>query len=520
MKKLCILIVLFALLMGNFSGCNTQEEPPTTAPAPVLSVGYSKIDVTPKVSLPLDGYGTTGKNAAKNRWSTAQETPFSAICVAFTDADDKTVLFITLDLLNAYMADGMRMAISTETGIPKEQIMVQCTHNHSGPALRMSSKPEVTEYVGQLTVGVLDAAKAALADRKPAKEMFTTFSRPEGINSVRHYLLENGTYAGDNFGDFDSAPIVGHASVADNLLQLVKFTREGGKDVVMVNWQAHPRSTNPKTIATSNYPGVLREYLEANMDCLPIFILGGSGNLNSSSRIKGEIRHADYQEHGKLLGEEAMAAAERFTPMELSRISFQEVVAGVSTYTGVQKKVWVSGLSIGNFALVTAPFEVFDTNAMAVKETSPYQMTFYASCCNGSNSYLATPPSYHWETRSYEARTSKWPEGAAEELQEQLTTLLQDLFATTGNQQAEKPEGYVHAEFVPATDGVTYQNPNPGKTDAYTQVSNGYYSFRLKNGDTDKTLLARDSALIEKILSATEIKLIFDEQNVVVDIAQ
>ena len=511
MKKLCVCLALLLILIGTF-GCAKEEE----IVAPILSVGYGKADITPTTSLPLDGYGTTGANAAKNRWSTAQETPFSAICIAFTDADDKTVLFMTLDLLNAYMADGMRDAISKDTGVPKEQIMFQCTHNHSGPALRMSSKPEVAEYLGQLTQGVLEAARAALADRKPATQMFTTFSRPEGINSVRHYLLENGTYAGDNFGSFKSAPIVGHASIADNLLQLVKFTREGGKDVVMVNWQAHPRSTDPKTIATANYPGVLREYLEENMDCQAIFILGGSGNLNSSSRIKGEIRHTNYQEHGQLLGEEAMKAAENFTPMQMSKLYIQELVAGVSTYSGIQKKVWVYGISVGDFALVTAPFEIFDTNAVAVREASPYQMTFYASCCNGSNSYLPTPPSYHWETRSYEAATGKWPEGAAEELQDQLIGLLQELYTTTENQKAEKPEGYLQPVFVPATDGVIYQNPTPEAAVAYTQVENGYYQFVLKNGDADKTLLTRDPELIEKLQGLTQIKLIFDEQNVVV----
>lgn len=517
MKQICVCLLIAAMCLNLFAGCSMKEE---SATKPILSIGFGKADVTPKVSLPLDGYGSTGANAAKNRWSTAQEYPFHALCVAFTDAQDKTVLFITMDLLNAFMADGMRDAVANATGVPKAQIMVQCTHNHSGPALRMSSKPEVVEYLGQLTQGVLAAAQAALEDRKTVLQMYTAFSRPEGINAVRHYLLENGTYAGDNFGDFKSAPIVGHASVADNLLQLVKFTREGGKDVVLVNWQAHPRSTNPKTIATSNYPGVLREYLEENMNCEALFVLGGSGNLNSSSRIEGEIRHKDYKEHGRLLGEEAMQAAEHFTEMPLSELCFEEYVAGVSTYSGVQKKVWVYGISIGNFAMITAPFEIFDTNAVAVREASPYQMTFYASCCNGSNSYLATPPSYHWETRSYEARSGKWPEGAAEELQGQLTMVLQDLFATTGNQEIEKADGYLQPEFVPATDGVTYVNPTPGDTDAYTPVANGYYSFRLTDEQVQRTFLARDVELVERVLSAEKIQLVFDEQNVVVDIVQ
>ena len=66
---------------------------------------------------------------------------------------------------------------------------------------------------------------------------------------------------------------------------------------------------------------------------------------------------------------------------------------------------------------------------------------------------------------------------------------------------------------------MVYQNPTPEEPVAYTQVENGYYQFVLKNGETDKVLLARDPELIGKLHELTKIQLIFDEQNVVVGLA-
>jgi hypothetical protein len=44
----------------------------------LLKVGYGKADITPKTSVPLDGYG----NAA-NRFSQVQRDPLQATCIAF-----------------------------------------------------------------------------------------------------------------------------------------------------------------------------------------------------------------------------------------------------------------------------------------------------------------------------------------------------------------------------------------------------------------------------------------------------
>ena len=472
MKKLCVCLALLLILIGTF-GCAKEEE----IVAPILSVGYGKADITPTTSLPLDGYGTTGANAAKNRWSTAQETPFSAICIAFTDADDKTVLFMTLDLLNAYMADGMRAAISKDTGVPKEQIMFQCTHNHSGPALRMSSKPEVAEYLGQLTQGVLEAARAALADRKPATQMFTTFSRPEGINSVRHYLLENGTYAGDNFGSFKSAPIASHETDADNQLQLVCFNRETSADIILANFQTHPHreSSSTNTNVTADIIAPFREKMEATIGCHFAYFTGASGNINPTSRIEEENVTRNYIEQGHALADYAIAAYSTFqeiptTSVKITKTMYKAKVdhtysrwgktavdaiayymqngdlgvfktllkdsgiknvyqlnaVGIRSTMPQEYEIPIYAVSLGDLAFVTVPFEMFDTNGMQIKEGSPFSMTFVLTCANTNLSYL--PSELAFKHGGYAVDVTLFVRGTAEGLVASYLDMLDSLY--------------------------------------------------------------------------------------------
>ena len=516
MKKIIALILCAVMALSLFAGCSGEKEPAASgnaAPAGVFSVGYGNTIVSPETSLPLGGY-----NNSADRWSTGVEYPFNAVTVAFTDAEGETVVYVALDLLLCYgFVDTQRNAISEKFGIPKDHVMIHCDHNHSGPDMAFDD-PTIAQYTSLLTTGVLASVETALNDRKPAT-METTFCRPERVNSVRHYLLADGNYQAEGVGAVPKDQLIGHYGRSDNLLQLVRFNREGGKPVVMVNWQGHPRGTDPTTIATGNHYSVLRDYLAKNLDCHAIFVLGGSGNLNNNSQIPGELRFKDYKELGEGLGAEAMEAAKNFTPANVGNIDIKENNFETMGNSGM-RTVPLYTLTFGDFAMAMAPFEIFDTNAVAVREASDYKMTFYSSCTNKSMGYLPTPPSFDWEI-AYEVRITNFPKGTAEKVQEQLTNMLAEQFAASGNEKQEKPEGYITPEFVPTTDGKTYVNPVPGKLDAYQAVNNGFFALQLLEGATTfKNILAIDEATAQKILAKDSMQLIFNEQNVVVGIVE
>lgn len=181
---------------------------------------------------------------------------------------------------------------------------------------------------------------------------------------------------------------------------------------------------------------------------------------------------------------------------------------------------FLSAFAIGDFALVAAPFEIFDTNAMYVRENSPYKMTFYASNTNGANQYLATPEVFDWRVK-YEVGGSPGGKGAAEAVQNHLLDILNEFFSASNRTQTEKPAGYVREPFVPASDGKIYTILKNADGSVMTKVKNDFLQFKvLREVGKQKYMLVKDAALADAISGMETAKFIFDHQNVVVGIDQ
>ena len=502
MKKLFAFLMCVLMLLALMSGCAKSDGEEVASG--VFTVGYGQRDISPTWSIYLRGYG----EPHEERMSTGVSDPIYVNCVAFTDEDGKTILFLSADLLLAYrdVIRPVREAIAETTGVPFDQVMFHCTHNHSGPDLT-----EV-RYSQLLLEKSVEAATMAMADRKPA-QMSTGFTRLENVNFVRHYLLTDGSFMGEGVGAVPRNQLVGHTDAPDNLLQVVRFTREDAKDIIMVNWQGHPKGTapNPHTMATSNYPGILRKTVEEGLDCHALFVLGGSGNMNNSSQIPGEEKYENYMDLGKGLGEEVIQVTKNLKSAQTGKIQIAKKDFSYGAAT-----VPLYAFSVGDLAFATAPFEIFKESAVAVKEASQFKMTFYASCSNESHGYLSTPPSYAYF--SYESGSN--PMGIAEGVQENLTALVDEIFTASGNAPAQWDEGYHTPEFVPFTDGVEYINPKAGDTTAYTAVKNGYYQITMIAGTTVKDMLTSSEEVAQQVLAKTTMKLLFNEQNVIVGIAE
>ena len=515
MKKFLALFLSLTLCL-LFAGCG--ETPATPEPAR-FSIGFGKTDITPTESMPLDGYD--GVNESEFRWSNSVISRLYATCTAIADEDGNKVLFITLDMLLATMADTMTKEISEATGVPISNILIHCTHTHSSVDIGVPD-PAVMAYLVQLTTQVVDTAKAALGDLKPVTNMETGFSRTAYCNSVRHYLLTNGEYIAYTAAKLPSgATWYGYTGEPDNLLQAVKFSREGGKPIVLVNWQAHPCANVDKKSMTADYPGVLREELEATLDCHAVYIQGGAGNLMTGTELSSQklLFDRDFRELGKMLADTATEALADGRTMEFTKLYTAEKEMELEDKYGNPRKFTLSCFSVGDFAFVTAPFEIFDTNAMAVKETSPFAMTFYASCCGGSNGYLPTPESFDW-TQAYEARISSFPKGTAEIVEAAQRQLLSDQFAETGRTASQKPEGYVRPAWEPQSDGKTYYTYLTSTAD-FQPVKNGFYTFEAINEKGNKVLLlVKDLAVAEEIVKNPVAGYLFDQQNVVVGVVE
>lgn len=440
----------------------------------VLYAGYARVDITPQEPVPLRGYGNTSTRISNNILSNLYAT-----CIAFTGSDNNTVLLFHNDLTCTpeELAVPARKAISEATGIPFSHILIAATHTHSAPDTANTEIPSIPRYNTFLQEQLVICAAEALADRKPA-EMYTARTRTRGLNFVRHYVLEDGSFKGDNFGDLNPSPYAGHVTEADPEMRLVKFTREGGEDILLVNWQSHPHRTggSRKYDVSADIIGAMRDELEAALGCKYIYFNGGAGNINPRSRIKAENITADYLEQGKALAKCALDAAGSFRKAKTGKVRLIENIhrepinrpdpallekarevrklwtqtndfmacVALSNQYGINSPYAAGAMighyeapfdsidnplyafSIGDVAFVTAPYEMFDTNAKYIRDFSPFPMTIVASYANDANSYI--PSAYGYIHGCYEADQSWYRPGTGEKFARIYVNMLKALY--------------------------------------------------------------------------------------------
>lgn len=441
-----------------------------------LQVGFGMCDITPGESVPLAGAGNTSQ-----RMSQGILNRLSLIFLAFTDEAGQTLLLSSADLLVMpdQLAHEFRMAISKNTGVPYDNIMLAATHSHNAPDQDNLAEPSIQRYIEQLRVWYVEAAQKAMADRSPAK-MFAGKTQTVGLNFVRHYTTEAGIPKGDNFGDEVDSPYTGHTHDADPGMQLVRFVRWDAKDILLVNWQVHPHRASSKFsgfhyLVASDLIGVMRETLEEQTGMHVVYYTAAAGNLNPFSRIKEENITADYSQQGKALAACAAKCLEDLKPLEEGPIrhiikhtaekidhhedhkvedaetvlrywirhnNLIESVKLANRY-GINSPYHAAGIlaksrlpetsdlelhcfCIGGLSAVTAPYEMFDSNGVYIKENSPFDTTLIVTQTNQSRSYI--PSEEGFRNNSYEANAGKFEAGTAEKLASEYVQMLQQIY--------------------------------------------------------------------------------------------
>ncbi len=486
MKKIFALLLLSATLLSLF-GCTSGSKqtadptPPTQESTYVegqLNVGYCMVDITPNESVPLQGYGST-----LHRFSNDVEYPLKGTVMAITGANGETVIMIETDMCtvtSAYL-DPIRIRVSQETGVPESRIYVGASHTHAAPDSGQTGVEALVTYLGEMIDKISAAASKAMSNRKPA-QLYYGSAQTEGLNFVRNYtnILDDGTvvYWGDNHGyEYSANETTQHLTQADPTLHIVKITRQDEKDILLANFRAHPHLDNSsKTFAVSaDYVGAMREAVALTMDAEFMFLQGASGNTNTYSKISGEAATDECPEYAKLMMghiHEALDTAQEvpagdvmvkqviFTgdinhefdhlatrAMEVSAVwnadrdldAAMELANKYGIYSpfhanaissrsrmAATEDFELNVFSIGDqLAVITAPFELYDTLGKMIEEGSPFEHTLIMGYTGNHLGYM--PDSATFETGSYEADICKFVPGTGEKIAECLVDALHEI---------------------------------------------------------------------------------------------
>ena len=437
----------------------------------VFMAGFGMVDITPKDAVPLDSYGD-----AKDRISTGMYSYLEARSVVVKDENGDMLVFIVGDVswCPSNLGGKIKTGLSKELGIPETHIILSGTHTHASVATGLTELPGVAAFNARYVDGMMEAARLAVADLKPA-QAYQGSIQTEGLNFVRRYIMDDGSLIGDGARG-TGTKIERHETEVDAELQLLKFVREGGKDILIANFQCHPHLEGKTTNVSAQVVGTFRDAVEADMGVHCFYWQGAAGNINSKSRISEENRTLDRKEWGALLKGYAKQAYDTLAPVATGPVKVMEVTYagkvnhandhllmqaqdvryyfdqghttteagnyayenyGINTIQHANriianaklpetKDMLLAAWSFGEIAGVVLPYELFDVSGMQMKERSPFARTFivgysYPAYCG----YI--PADYAYDIGGYEVDNSTFAKGTAEEMVTEYLNMLEQM---------------------------------------------------------------------------------------------
>jgi hypothetical protein len=282
--RTCILPAIFCLAWQFCGQADTAE--------PVWKVGVASVKITPERPVPMAGY------AARTRPFEQVEADIFAKAMVLEDAEGHRAVLVTSDLIGftAQVAEGICARVNEKTGLKREQILLNSSHTHAGPALALTPKSDdaeslrTVEYTRWLQDQVVDVIVQALADLKPAQ-----LSAGEGVVDFpmnRREFRPTDVILGVNArGPADRSVPVLRIDSADGTLQAVLFGA----------------GTHNTTLGGDNfrlcgdYAGFAQQQVEEKLPGVTaMFMLGCAGDSNPYPR--GTMALA--RQHGETLGKE------------------------------------------------------------------------------------------------------------------------------------------------------------------------------------------------------------------------
>ncbi|MBI1784768.1 neutral/alkaline non-lysosomal ceramidase N-terminal domain-containing protein [Candidatus Sumerlaeota bacterium] len=268
-----------------------------TAPAPRGSykAGVGRAVITPKQDMWLGGY------AARKEPSNGKLHDLFAKALVIQDENGAKTAIVTTDLLGIPREIGQKIAAGAAErfGLPRERLLINCSHTHSGPAIRgnldMYPLDEaqtrlVNGYTDALPGMILDAIADAMKRIEPCR-IYYGIGRADFAANRRRYTPD-GIAGGVNpigAGDHD-VPVV---KVVDQF---------GGVKAVLAGYACHNTTLDIQQF-NGDYAGFAQIYLEKRLPgAAAMFVQGCGGDQNPEPRRKIELA----EKYGEELGRAAM----------------------------------------------------------------------------------------------------------------------------------------------------------------------------------------------------------------------
>ncbi|MCP4514102.1 MAG: hypothetical protein GY824_02570, partial [Delftia sp.] len=270
-----------------------------------IYAGLARAIITPPRGIYLIGYG--------DRWSACRSVrdELTATALALDDGQNK-LLIIALDMLalNERVVGRVRARITEKWGVPGAQVMLCCSHTHSGPIAyaNRKSRPRNRRFVNGLVNKLADVAGQALDDTVPVT---LAWGQGEARIAVNRRKLVDGSMT---IGENPDGPV-------DRSLNVLQALRDDGRPLVtLVNFACHATVLGPSSLAVSaDWPGAMRRQVQEASGAPCMFIQGATADLNPHHEWGDDSPQAVEQLGGQVARQvlEALPSLEPFDAVPL-----------------------------------------------------------------------------------------------------------------------------------------------------------------------------------------------------------
>ena len=412
----------------------------------MLKAGFSRVDVTPPLGSYVSGY-------FHERYAQGVLDPLELNALACNDGEN-TVLLIVADFIGVdkTYCDIIREKIAARVEIPEDHIMLSSLHQHTSVCVGVGDKYTRNDvfYMESLYRKYCDVAQMAIDDMKAATAEISAGDTAEPIAFIRKYLMKDGSIIGHPHKRQDE--IVKRLEDGDNTVRLLRFKREGAKDIALVNFCTHPDVVSGEYFS-ADWPGFVRRFVEHDLEDVSCLLLNG---------VQGDSNHCDYLKYpemikgyahseymGRMIADTVLRLWENGKAMQDTKVGAQIGIVSLPTRTdgmedyeackkmldelnngtcktipsGAERgragrivrmqqaplfqKLPVTVMKVGDLFIVGFGGEPFTDYAREVRRACPDREFFTACCANGYEGYL---PSREDFTRvTYESSSSPFP---------------------------------------------------------------------------------------------------------------
>ncbi|MBQ3135765.1 MAG: hypothetical protein IJB75_08190 [Oscillospiraceae bacterium] len=441
-----------------------------------LKVGYAGVNINPPLGIGIYGYFVP-------RFAKGFVDDLEVHAMALSCGEDPCLLVgVDNGGINADMGARFRAAMAKAAGISADNIFLHTTHTHTGPMLveevemftpTAEQMAQVNRYVDFLEERLCDVAVMAVADMKPARMGFAVGHAPDRIAYIRRYKMKDGsTMTCPPIND----PNIDHPiGELDQRVNVLRFDREGGESIVVLNYGLHADCVNGELIC-ADWPHWVRKTIADTLDGTKVLcIVGAQGDVGSThvypdggdmndteisfdnemkspgmARFIGRalagtilqlfdkveyidvdtvsILHRIVEVKANNPKPEELPLAHKYKELHdagrddlipYEAMELTTVVAEAGRMCRLENgpetfKLDVTGLRIGEVAFVGIPGEPFTGIGVGIKNNEGWRLIMPACLTNGNEGYF--PMKDAFDEGGYEARSSNFVAGVAEDL--------------------------------------------------------------------------------------------------------